>query len=330
MNNAGIDLLLLVGTTPLPLLPAVAINMAWWSYNYLDWDDKGNGGPNRPVSFPPRIPSSKDPMMPFIPGTLDPTQPLINGSYPDPRWKDAFPAPSRPVDPLVLDLNRDGKIELQNATFFDLNANGFHEYTSWISETDAFLVLDKNGNGVIDNGKELFGDAMELPNGYVALTGFDALKAYDSNGDGKIDANDEIYASLKVLTGAGEMAGLADAGIKSINLQSEVTKEFRAAYPDQFSAIPNPDGSTSGTGGSGTSTTVRIVNPLVSLTFDERVQYAKDLARDQDAALRANGGMIRSTGSFEIVTATTTSRPITERFRCASALSSKPLWSYCS
>ena len=128
-------------------------------------------------------------------------------------------------DPLVLDLNRDGKVELKNAAFFDLNANGFHEFTRWIDKTDAFLVLDKNFNGKADNGGELFGDVMTLPDGSLALTGFDALKAYDSNGDGKIDASDEIYASLKVLTGEGKMSSLADAGVKSLNVASEAVNE---------------------------------------------------------------------------------------------------------
>ena len=139
-------------------------------------------------------------------------------------WRDAGPAPARP-DPLVLDLNRDGKVELKNAAYFDLNANGFHEFTRWIDKTDAFLVLDKNFNGKADNGGELFGDAMTLPDGSLALTGFDALRAYDSNGDGKIDASDEIYASLKVLTGEGKMSSLADAGIKSLNVASEAVNE---------------------------------------------------------------------------------------------------------
>ena len=121
-------------------------------------------------------------------------------------------------DPLVLDLNRDGKINLDNATFFDLNANGFHEFTRWISETDAFLVLDANANGIIDDGSEMFGDSMRLPDGSIALSGFEALRAYDSNSDGKIDLNDEIFASLKLFTGAGQLVTLADAGVKSITL----------------------------------------------------------------------------------------------------------------
>ena len=94
-------------------------------------------------------------------------------------WPDSQAVPTR-RDPLVLDLNRDGKVELKNATYFDLNANGFHEFTRWIDGTDAFLVLDKNFNGKADNGSELFGDVMTLPDGSKALTGFDALRAYDS------------------------------------------------------------------------------------------------------------------------------------------------------
>ena len=76
-------------------------------------------------------------------------------------WRDANATPTR-RDPLVLDLNRDGKVELKNATYFDLNANGFHEFTRWIDGTDAFLVLDKNFNGKADDGSELFGDVMTL------------------------------------------------------------------------------------------------------------------------------------------------------------------------
>ena len=105
---------------------------------------------------------------PFNPGS-DP-HPLWPGSYDD--WLDGFrkkyhdtPQSQVLVDPLILDLNRDGQLNLSNATFFDFNANGFHELASWIDETDAFLVLDKNYDGVINNGSEMFGDAMVLPDG---------------------------------------------------------------------------------------------------------------------------------------------------------------------
>ncbi len=176
-------------------------------------------------------------------------------------------------DPLVLDLNRDGKVELKNAAFFDLNANGFHEFTRWIDKTDAFLVLDKNLNGKADDGGELFGDAMTLPDGSVALTGFDALKAYDSNGDGKIDASDEIYASLKVLTGEGKMSSLADAGVKSLNLASEAVNENTPP------ALSESD--------------------LAKLTWEEQVLALKDQAREADRVLWESGGSIRAKGTFE-------------------------------
>lgn len=174
---------------------------------------------------------------------------------------------------MVLDLNRDGKVELKNAAFFDLNANGFHEFTRWIDKTDAFLVLDKNFNGKADDGGELFGDAMTLPDGSVALTGFDALRAYDSNGDGKIDASDEIYASLKVLTGAGEMSSLADAGVKSLSLVSETV-------------------------GASVSPTLS-QSDLARLTWEEQVLALKDQAREADRALWESGSSIRAQGTFE-------------------------------
>ena len=46
--------------------------------------------------------------------------------------------------------------------YFDLDKNGFAEKTAWIGTEDGFLALDRNGNGIIDNGGELFGDQVEL------------------------------------------------------------------------------------------------------------------------------------------------------------------------
>ena len=120
--------------------------------------------------------------------------------------------------PLILDFNRDGNLGLNKAAFFDLTANGFHELTAWFDETNAFLVLDKHGTGLIENGSQMFGHAMVLPNGMTALSGWDALRFFDSNGNGKIDVNDEIFSSLGVLTGDGRFYSLADAGIVSITL----------------------------------------------------------------------------------------------------------------
>ena len=63
-------------------------------------------------------------------------------------------------DPLVIDLNGDGikSTSLDYSINFDLNSDGFKESSSWISKDDAFIAIDKNANGIIDNGSELFGD----------------------------------------------------------------------------------------------------------------------------------------------------------------------------
>jgi hypothetical protein len=90
------------------------------------------------------------------------------------------------------------------------------------------LVLDKNGNGVIDNGRELFGDAFIKSNGQTAVDGFDALRDLDSNGDGKIDSSDTQFNNLRVwrdlnqngTTQSGELFTLNQLGIASINVTS--------------------------------------------------------------------------------------------------------------
>ena len=138
------------------------------------------------------------------------------------------------VDPLILDLNGDGLATTnldQSDVYFDLDSNGFVERTAWIDANDGLLVLDRDGDGKITNGQELFGDQTLLSNGTRATSGFEALREFDDNKDGKIDASDIVYLKLKVwqdlnrdgVSQAEEMKSLADVGIKAINLNSTVT-----------------------------------------------------------------------------------------------------------
>jgi hypothetical protein len=121
-------------------------------------------------------------------------------------------------DPLALDLNGDGlhTTGVEQGVLFDINGDGIKEQTSFVHGGDAFLAYDKNGNGVIDNGKELFGDN----NGYQH--GFSELASYDEDQNGQIDKNDSIYEKLQLFSidknGRQQLAGLKDSGVASIKL----------------------------------------------------------------------------------------------------------------
>ncbi|MFH1744467.1 MAG: hypothetical protein ABIH23_36145 [bacterium] len=134
------------------------------------------------------------------------------------------------ADPLVLDLDGDG-IELtsaRNGVDFDITGDGKTEKTAFVTGDDAFLAIDKNGNGQIDNGRELFGDQ----NG--AANGFEELAEYDSNQDGQIDQRDAVYDNLSLFTDRnrngktdeGELRTLREAGIAGISLSYNNTNHL--------------------------------------------------------------------------------------------------------
>lgn len=137
-------------------------------------------------------------------------------------------------DPLIIDLNGTGFVTTMNkdGVHFDLNCDGFAERINWTTE-NGLLALDLNGNGMIDDGGEVFGDSTLLPDGSRAKNGFEALAQYDLNKDGIIDENDEIYERLKVWVDAdasgeseeGELKSLKELGIKAINLNYEAVNE---------------------------------------------------------------------------------------------------------
>lgn len=130
------------------------------------------------------------------------------------------------TSPIVIDLDGDGIETLEvGASYFDLDGDGLSEMSGWVSPDDGLLVHDRNGDGRISNGTELFGNHSILSNGQTAENGFQALAEYDDNGDGVIDAQDSSYSVLHVwrdLNGNGisdvnELQGLADAGVVSIS-----------------------------------------------------------------------------------------------------------------
>ncbi len=126
------------------------------------------------------------------------------------------------IDPILVDLNGDGikTTTLENGVYFDHGKDGFAESSAWVDENDGILVIDKNNNGFIDDGSEIFGDNYVKSNGNKASNGFDALRDLDSNNDGIISVEDENFGLIKILKGDGSLISLEEAGIVSINLNS--------------------------------------------------------------------------------------------------------------
>ena len=121
-------------------------------------------------------------------------------------------------DPLVINLDTDAT-ELSDQTFyFDLDADGREEEISMLKGS-GYLALDKNGDGIINNGSELFGTG----NG----DGFAELAQYDEDGNGWIDENDSIWSKLKIWckdeNGNDVLYKLSDKGVGAVCLQNVST-----------------------------------------------------------------------------------------------------------
>lgn len=134
--------------------------------------------------------------------------------------------------PIILNLGL-GTYELTSAAGgvrFDLDATGTALQTAWtVASTDqAFLVWDRNGNGRIDDGTELFGSATPLSSGGRAVNGFEALASYDLDRNGVIDARDPIFSHLRLWfdynhnggTDPAELVALDQVGVTSLNLDA--------------------------------------------------------------------------------------------------------------
>jgi hypothetical protein len=139
--------------------------------------------------------------------------------------KDAYIA-----TPIMLDLNGDGvqTLGLDAGVQFDVRANGLSMQTGWVSAQDGLLVMDRNADGSINDGSELFGSSTVLADGTRAHDGYQALAALDSNGDGMISRQDAVFAQLRVwvdansdgLSAPDELRTLDGWGIASISTQA--------------------------------------------------------------------------------------------------------------
>ncbi len=125
----------------------------------------------------------------------------------------------RLTDPLVLSFAGTA-VELGESSFdFDLNSDGQTEQISSLEPGSGFLALDKNEDGVINDGSELFGPTQG--------NGFSELSVYDSDNNRFIDENDPIFENLKIFTqdsdGNQYLSSLKERGVGAISLESVAT-----------------------------------------------------------------------------------------------------------
>ncbi len=120
------------------------------------------------------------------------------------------------VDPLIINFDGDISDLLSDKYFeFDINSDGKNEHIPLLREGRGFLVFDKNGNGRIDNGSELFGTKTG--------DGFKELSGYDEDRNSWIDENDSIFSRLGVwikTPSHDRIYSLKDLGVGAVYLKN--------------------------------------------------------------------------------------------------------------
>lgn len=143
--------------------------------------------------------------------------------------------------PIIIGTNDDHLrlSSVADGVLFDANADGTAEQIAWVKDVDSddgFLSLDRNGNGIVDNGAELFGGDTPQPeseerNGFLALAEFDKQEN-GGDGDGFITPTDSVWSSLRIWLDANrngyseatELHPLSELSIQYISLDYRLSR----------------------------------------------------------------------------------------------------------
>lgn len=136
--------------------------------------------------------------------------------------------------PILISLRGDYHLtSALNGVRFDINADGVPDRAAWTAPGAAlaFLAMDRNGNGVIDDGSELFGNHTPMSSGQSAANGWDALVELDDSGDGVVAEEDSAWSELLLWTDAdhdgvstdGELMSVASSPIRGISVDYRVS-----------------------------------------------------------------------------------------------------------
>lgn len=143
---------------------------------------------------------------------------------------------------ISLTCNRPRFSSLEEGVLFDIRDAGVLDQVAWpVDGVSGFLALDRNGNGQIDSGAELFGNHTPMQNGETSENGYEALREFDVDGDDWIEDDDPVYARLRLwidrnrdgISQPDELHRLQAVGILALSLRYE-TSRYTDRWGNEF------------------------------------------------------------------------------------------------